>query len=113
MPGKASLRERTFQASGILETWTGTRTNSFFCSALSVVSEHEPRARYFSGHEHGFLNFACQIQAISLKCLKFYSRGNYGLGWGPSLITSTSDEHVFYPSHEHGSSPVHGVSFQH
>jgi hypothetical protein len=36
----------------------------------------------------------------------FIAGRNYGLGWGPSLITS--HEHVFCPSHEHGSSPVHG-----
>ena len=35
----------------------------------------------------------CQESAISLRCVKFYSGDNYGLGWGESLITS----------HEHGS----------
>jgi hypothetical protein len=48
----------------------------------------------------------CQESAISVECRQFYSGDNYGLGWGPSLITSTSHERVFYPSHEHGSSPV-------
>jgi hypothetical protein len=34
----------------------------------------------------------CQESAISLKCLKFYSGDNYGLGWVASVITSTSHD---------------------
>ena len=41
------------------------------------------------------LKTPCQESAMSLEWLKFYSGDNYGLGWGPSLITSTRHEHVF------------------
>src|SRR5262245_33258955 len=48
MAGKASLRERTFSGFGNSRN-VDRNEDSFFCSALSVVSDHEPRARYFSG----------------------------------------------------------------
>ena len=39
--------------------------------------------------------YACQIRAISLKCLKFHSGDNYGLGWGPCLIMSRATSTCF------------------
>ena len=37
--------------------------------------------------------YACQIRAVSVICLKFHSWGNYGLGWGPSRITTRATDH--------------------
>jgi hypothetical protein len=69
---------------------------------LLVSASPCPQDRFLPLTRHASrLDFPCRH--IAKIPGKFYSRDNYGLGWGPSLITSTRHEHGSNPDHDHSS----------
>ena len=51
---------------------------------FTPITSHEHGTQFFPFYPSSLILYPLQIRVIQLECLKFY-----GLGWGPSLITST------------------------
>jgi hypothetical protein len=75
--------------------------DNFFSKLSTIRQQSPPESAYANSPKRETVlsltlkdgQTPCQESAISLKCLKFYSGDNYGLGWGPPLSTITYHEH--------------------